>query len=1249
MELAGLDTTDVLAKEFQYHRSCYRENTRKDKSKEEKGNKLRQESFDSLKIFVKEHIIERGEIIKVSQLVDHYEEKQKQRNLEIKGANNRLVKARLQNAFGNEIAFFKKTETSCELVFSNEATGSSNTLQYQSSEEKVKEVALLIKDEIKVQNLPFAKWPPHADQLKQENVIIPNLLEMFLTALLTTKKSSERVARLVKSIGQDLVYNSSSGNVKTVKHTQVGLFTKRKTGSKLMINTLNKLGHSISYSETNRVETAFAEQESQNKTCASYVPTGVRPSVFATFVYDNNDHNPETISGTSMHCTNGIIIQLQPAVIEESNLPVFTDESLLPKSKRRSFIPISNDLEPYYSVERSNPDTLPGIENDQNLLDALLSKKADFIWTISRKQASSLQMNPLPGWTGFHNLSSSDDNNPCHAVFYLPAIDKSPTEMSTIQEVLKQIKLKSEAMGLDCADAVFDHAIYSKALEVVTDPKNKNFKNFINLRMGGFHACLTFIAVIGKRFSDAGLRDIIVEAELVGSGSIDGVLRGKQYNRAMRAIKIVYEALQRLKFEAFEAWIQSENKLDILDGFIESNELSRLIKKIDSETMVATMNKSDAIFNLYEEFENWINEGNLGPLAIFWQSFIEMVQTLLDYIKSMRTGNWSLHLQSMEQMLQWFHAYDHVNYARHFTYCWSSQQKLAEKHPSIHEEFLKGNFCCKRVPGKFNMLPPDQVIEQTVNKEQKGPGGIIGFSTSEGTMQRWVLTSHLTAAISSDLKESLDIDTIKSTPKDLGKKRRLLDETVVSTCQNVIASWTNPFVKNVQLVSLSSGIAATDEVLNDLLSASAIGAKQLKEFVTSRIETSNVKFHDPIKKNKLKTFSSLSKKITVKVKERMMTIKADRQTFARLMVIQKSRCVHLKDVLCYELSSVPLSLANPDGSLAKTTKVNLFHSLEPLIPMISVCSPNSPVIFDGMVLLQKIPPNLKTFGEISDYLLKKILSGSANTAYFVTDHYLPHSIKTMERNRRSMVGTIRVIPKRRDQPKPKQFQRFLTNAENKLDLIKFLVSEWSTNDRHVAVFKDKIIFITVEDKAFSIKVSRGSMKIDPVPELESQQEEADTKMFLCAAHASSWGYESVKIVTVDSDVAILSIYYQKRLDLSIYLEMGTGTKTKLFDIKNNEIDDDLQEVLPSLHALTGCDSTSCFNGVGKVKSKTILMSDERFVAAAKLLGECDEVSNDVEGIIEEYVCKLYGSSLTSVNQTRYQLFTSLKKTPDPNR
>jgi len=68
------------------------------------------------------------------------------------------------------------------------------------------------------------------------------------------------------------------------------------------------MGHSISYDEVNVLETALAEKQVQHQLLKSYVPSTVIPSTFVTFVYDNCDHNLETLSGASMHCTYGIII-----------------------------------------------------------------------------------------------------------------------------------------------------------------------------------------------------------------------------------------------------------------------------------------------------------------------------------------------------------------------------------------------------------------------------------------------------------------------------------------------------------------------------------------------------------------------------------------------------------------------------------------------------------------------------------------------------------------------------------------------------------------------------------------------------------------------------------------------------------------------------------------------------------------------------------------------------------------------------
>ena len=352
--------------------------------------------------------------------------------------------------------------------------------------------------------------------------------------------------------------------------------------------------------------------------------------------------------------------------------------------------------------------------------------------------------------------------------------------------MLDQVKAKAEKLNLTCTDLVLDHAIYSKALEVTNAPKNDQLRNFINLRMGGFHACGIFLAVIGKRFGAAGLRDLIIEAGIAGSDSTEKILKGKHYNRGVRVAKYVYEAIQRAKFEAFQTWLQEEGKSGSLVQLIESVEFQKLLQERKPKDVATTLDLTDDVCAASEEFDAKIRNGEFGPMAEFWQSFIDMVQILLDFIRATRNGDWNLHLHATEQMLVWMHAYDRTNYSRHFTYYWASQQKLHTRFPSIYQEFQMGNFSTKRTPGKFNMLPPDQVIEQTINRDQKGSGGIKAISTSTGSIQRWVLSSHNAAIIAADLKMGIGLDSSNRMPKDLGKKRMKFDEDSVRKCHDVI-------------------------------------------------------------------------------------------------------------------------------------------------------------------------------------------------------------------------------------------------------------------------------------------------------------------------------------------------------------------------------------------------------------------------------------------------------------------------------
>lgn len=155
-----------------------------------------------------------------------------------------------------------------------------------------------------------------------------------------------------------------------------------------------------------------------------------------------------------------------------------------------------------------------------------------------------------------------------------------------------------------------------------------------------------------------------------------------------------------------------------------SKVLSDLQTNPNLETFQSCMSEADELFTFFQEYENAISDAENSPMAAFWQSYLEMFELLMQFQKATKSGNWELHLDSCEKLLPWFHAYDHHNYARHFSYYWATQQILAVTHPTLYQEFVNRNFAINRTPGTFNRISPDQAIEQTINKGQKGPGNI---------------------------------------------------------------------------------------------------------------------------------------------------------------------------------------------------------------------------------------------------------------------------------------------------------------------------------------------------------------------------------------------------------------------------------------------------------------------------------------------------------------------------------------------
>ena len=149
--------------------------------------------------------------------------------------------------------------------------------------------------------------------------------------------------------------------------------------------------------------------------------------------------------------------------------------------------------------------------------------------------------------------------------------------------------------------------------------------------------------------------------------------------------------------------------------------------------------------------------------------------------------------------------------------------------------------------------------------------------------------------------------------------------------------------------------------------------------------------------------------------------------------------------------------------------------------------------------------------------------------------------------------------------------------------MKFSINDWSTNTIHPNILEDKELYVTVEDKAFRISSNGNKLSMRPCNRLLSQQEEAETKMFLCAQFVFDIRFERLNIVKVNTNVNILRIYFLSMLSSKIYLQYETSSTTKLYDLSQNSLDWNLVQALPGLYAFSCFNKTSCFERKGTVK------------------------------------------------------------------
>ena len=156
-----------------------------------------------------------------------------------------------------------------------------------------------------------------------------------------------------------------------------------------------------------------------------------------------------------------------------------------------------------------------------------------------------------------------------------------------------------------------------------------------------------------------------------------------------------------------------------------------------------------------------------SQLAEHWVN--NLIKPILLYVRAEREGEFALHLYACKQMLPFFFAAGHWNYARDGVAYVRTMERLTN---SLLDPFMEGEHVIHLNKGMWNGIWTDMGIE-TYMKIGKGPAGLIGVTTNARSVQIWANGHPLCSEVLTKLERlrNKGDDVVEKAHKEEGKGR----------------------------------------------------------------------------------------------------------------------------------------------------------------------------------------------------------------------------------------------------------------------------------------------------------------------------------------------------------------------------------------------------------------------------------------------------------------------------------------------
>ena len=306
--------------------------------------------------------------------------------------------------------------------------------------------------------------------------------------------------------------------------------------SKFVIDSLNSHGFCSSYSEVQRFETSAATSQGTD------IPD-LAADRFVQFVADNADHNVATLDGHNTLNGVDIIAAVTPGAKRSTAVA---------RCSARAVVNGNLGAIAVHFYKESRSARSPFLHERLNDIDRNdPTWKIDLLWKLVWPLRSS-----RPGWSGMMQAVHQYTHPGKASITFLPMIDLNPNDMSCVHSTLRFVATECKRHEVTPI-LTFDQPLWRKRQLIIANEPAGGDLHALILRLGGFHAEMSFLGCIGTVMAASGLEELLVV--VFAPNTVKHVLSGNAVARAVRGHRLVDSALSALITEhTFPAAIRSE-------------------------------------------------------------------------------------------------------------------------------------------------------------------------------------------------------------------------------------------------------------------------------------------------------------------------------------------------------------------------------------------------------------------------------------------------------------------------------------------------------------------------------------------------------------------------------------------------------------------------------------------------------------------------------------------------------------------